>query len=146
MTMSDDADRNPDAGRSPNADRTPEDLSFEIRFYEALLADDPDFADALVPLAEAYTKAGLYDKGLEADQRLARLRPTDPTVHYNLACSYALTGDKDKALATLERAIELGYRDVDFLMKDKDLVSLRDDERFAQLIGRFFHDTDLGLP
>jgi len=127
---------------------TPDDkgLAFEIQFYEALLADDPDFADALVPLAEAYTRAGLYDKGLDADERLARLRPDDPTVHYNLACSYALTGRKDEALHTLERAIKLGYRDVDFLMKDEDLVSLHDDERFAELIGRFFGDINLDPP
>ncbi|MBN1917949.1 MAG: hypothetical protein JW889_08585 [Verrucomicrobia bacterium] len=113
-------------------------LTFEIQFYEALLADDPDFADALVPLAEDYTKAGLYDKGLEADLRLARLRPNDAMVHYNLACSYALTGCKDEALQTLEHAINLGYRDAGFIMKDQDLASLHDDERFAQLLGRFF--------
>jgi tetratricopeptide (TPR) repeat protein len=131
---------------SDDADSRPKDLAFEIQFYEALLADDPDYADALVPLAEAYTKAGLYDKGLQADQRLARLRPADPTVHYNLACSYALTAHKDEALDMLERAVELGYRDADFMLHDEDLVSLRDDERFAQLIGRFFGDTNLNTP
>jgi tetratricopeptide (TPR) repeat protein len=120
-------------------------LAFEIQFYEGILAEDPEFADALVPLAEAYTKAGLYDKGLRTDLKLAELRPDDPTVHYNLACSYALTGKRDEALATLERAIELGYRDVAFLMKDEDLVSLHDDEQFAQLIARFFPDSNLDI-
>lgn len=122
-----------------------QDLAFEIEFYEGILAEDPDFVDALIPLAEAYTKAGLCEKGLEADLRLARLCPDDPTVRYNLACSYALTGRRDEALATLERAIELGYRDVGHMLKDKDFVSLHDDERFAELIARFFPDVDLDI-
>jgi tetratricopeptide (TPR) repeat protein len=121
------------------------DLAFEIQFYEAILAEDPEFVEALVQLAEAYTKAGLHDKGLETDLKLAALRPDDPTVHYNLACSYALAGKRDEALAALERAIELGYRDVEFLMQDEDLVSLHDDEEFARLIARFFPDSDLNL-
>jgi len=122
------------------------DLAFEISFYEGILAEDPDFVDALIPLAEAYTRAGLHEKGLESDRRLAKLCPDNATVHYNLACSCALTGHREEALGALERAIELGYRDADFMLKDRDLVSLHDDERFAQLIARFFPDADLDIP
>ncbi len=122
-----------------------EDLDFEIQFYKGILAEGPDYVEALIPLAEAYTNAGLHDKGLEVDQKLAVLRPNDPTVHYNLACSYALTGHTEEALGTLERAIEIGYRDVEFLMRDQDLVSLHDEEEFARLIARFFPDTDLDI-
>jgi tetratricopeptide (TPR) repeat protein len=129
-----------------DSDEQHEGLSVEIQFYEGILAQDPDYVEALIPLAEAYTKAGLYEKGLETDQRLAELRPNDPTVHYNLACSWALTGHRDKALATLEHAIELGFSDVELLMKDEDLVSLHDEEEFARLIARFFPDIDLDVP
>jgi Flp pilus assembly protein TadD len=130
---------------SPSGSENQE-LAFEISFYEGILAEDADFVDALIPLAEAYTRAGLHEKGLEADRRLATLCPKNPTVHYNLACSYALTGHPDEALATLEHAIELGYRDADFMLKDKDLVSLHDDERFARLIIRFFPEAELDVP
>jgi tetratricopeptide (TPR) repeat protein len=122
-----------------------DELSVEIRFYEGILAEDPDYVEALIPLAEAYTKAGLHDKGLGVDLKLAALRPDDATVRYNLACSYALTGHMAEALAAIEQAIELGYRDVEFLMKDEDLVSLHDEEEFARLIARFFPDTDLNI-
>ncbi len=124
---------------------THRDHSFEIAFYEGILVEDPEFVDALLPLAEAYTKAGLHDKGLEADLTLSRLRPNDPTVHYNLACSFALTGRRDEALKALEYAITLGYTDLDFMLTDADLVSLHDEERFAELIGRFFPDSELDL-
>jgi tetratricopeptide (TPR) repeat protein len=122
------------------------DIGVEIQFYEGILAQDPDYVEALLPLAEAYTRAGLYEKGLEADQRLAKLRPKDASVHYNLACSWALTGHKEEALAAVEHAVELGFNDVELLMKDEDLALLHDVDEFAQLIARFFPDVDLDAP
>ena len=109
---------------------------FEISFFEGLVKKAPNYVDALIPLAEAYTKAGLHEKGLQIDKRLAKLRKSDPTVHYNLACSLALVGKKDEAIATLEKAIELGYSDFEHLKKDADLKELRSDPRFKSLIAR----------
>lgn len=114
-----------------------DDLDFEISFYEALIKDKPDFVDALIPLANAYTKRGLYKKGLEVDKRLVGLRPDDEMVHYNLACSYSLLGNIDLALKTLEKAMELGYRDFNWMEKDKDLENLRNDKRYKELLLRF---------
>lgn len=108
---------------------------FEISFFEGLVKRNPNFVDALIPLAEAYTKKGLYRKGLVIDKRLARLRKYDPVVHYNLACSLALVGEKDEAFLTLGRAVQLGYRDWEHLKRDPDLKSLQDDPRFEALIG-----------
>jgi len=65
-------------------------LDFDIKFFEAIVRDRPDYVDALIPLGEAYTKKGLHQKGLVIDERLARLKKRDPIIHYNLACSYAL--------------------------------------------------------
>ncbi len=107
---------------------------FELTFFERLVKNNPNFIDALIPLAEVYTRKGMYDKGLQIDKRLARLKKEDPTVHYNLACSLALVGDKDDALEALERAIKLGYRDFDHMKKDSDLKTLREDPRFKSLI------------
>jgi len=109
-------------------------LDFEIKFFEDLIKDNPKFVDALIPLAEAYTKKGLHKKGLTIDKRLARLRKEDPVVHYNLACSYSLTGQKKEALTSLEKAIALGYRDFEYILKDKDLKNLHSDSSFQSLI------------
>ncbi len=107
---------------------------FEIRFYERLLRDNPNFADALIPLAEAYTKKGLYQKGLVIDKRLAKLQKSDPIVHYNLACSFALIGERDKAFRALKTSIKLGYSDVQHLKRDDDLKSLHTDPRFNEIL------------
>lgn len=98
---------------------------FELSFFERLAKENPDFVDALIPLADAYTRRGLYREGLRIDKQLARIRKNDPIIHYNLACSLALVGDKAKAVTALKRAVRLGYSDLEHLKRDKDLESVR---------------------
>ena len=119
-------------------DKLLQELRFEITFYERLVSGKQNFADALIPLANAYTRVGLYEKGLEIDKRLAKLKPNDETIHYNLACSYSLLGITDKALEALEKSFQLGYRDLNHLRKDKDLNNLKNDARFAKLLEKHF--------
>jgi len=115
-----------------------EDLAFQIRFFEDILADRPDFIDVLIPLGDAYTRKGLYAKGLEVDLRLAALLPDDPFVFYNLACSQSLLGAPRHALAALARALRLGYRDREWMEEDKDLDGIRGLPAFKKLTGRYF--------
>jgi tetratricopeptide (TPR) repeat protein len=119
------------------ANRENKGLDFQISFYEGILQQAPDLVDVLIPLGDAYTKRGLHEKGLEVDLRLTRLRPKDPIVFYNLACSYSLLGQMDAALESMERALALGYKDFDFLMSDSDLESLRKDPRLGQLLRKY---------
>lgn len=109
---------------------------FELTFFERLVKENPNFVDALIPLAEVYTRKGMYEKGLKIDKKLACLRKEDPMIHYNLACSLALVQEKEDALLALERAIALGYRDFDHMKKDSDLKILREDPRFKILVSK----------
>lgn len=109
-------------------------LDFEISFYENLLKEKPDYVDALIPLAEAYTRKGFFEKGLEIDKRLARLCKEDPFIHYNLGCSYALLGKKEAALEALRRAIELGYSNWGQMTRDPDLKALYGNPEFQKLL------------
>jgi tetratricopeptide (TPR) repeat protein len=112
----------------------PEDTDFEIQFYEALLKEKPDFLEALIALGDLYTQKGLHEKGLEIDQRLLQLRPEDPIILYNLACSYSLLNDIEKALSVIKLAIRCGYDDLNHLEQDNDLTNLRSDQRFRDFI------------
>ena len=109
------------------------DLDFEISFYEGMLKRDPNLVDVLKCLGNDYTKRGQYEKGLQVDLRLSRLRPTDPVVFYNLACSYSLLGQTTLAIEGLEKALRLGYGDWEYLVRDPDLDNVRKDPRFEQL-------------
>jgi len=112
-------------------------LDFELEFFEHVLARLPDFAEVLRAQASNLTTKGLLKEGLKVDQKLVQLRPEDPTAHYNLACRYALLKQRDMALTTLRRAVELGYRDFRFMLQDQDLDSIRKDPRFKQLLREF---------
>jgi tetratricopeptide (TPR) repeat protein len=101
------------------------DLDTKIGFFEGLIRRDPDYVDALQLLGDHYTQRGRYLDGLKVDERLAQLEPRNALVFYNLACSYSLTDQFDLAAAALENAINLGYRDFNWLAKDPDLRKLR---------------------
>ena len=102
------------------------DLDTKITFLEGILRRDADYVDALELLGDHYTRRRRYEEGLKVDERLARLQPENPLVFYNLACSYSLTEQFDRAALALENAIRLGYRDFTWLGKDPDLRKLRD--------------------
>jgi len=101
------------------------DLDVKIDFLEGLVRRDPAYVDALQLLGDHYTCRGRYLDGLKVDERLARLEPRNALVFYNLACSYSLTSQFDLAAMALENAINLGYRDFNWLAKDPDLRKLR---------------------
>ena len=113
-----------------------ETLDFEIQFYEGIVQKNQDFVQALIALGDLYTKKGLYEKGLMIDRRLAFLKPEDPVVLYNLACSYSLLNCLDKALATMKLAVQCGYDNFKFMKEDKDLTNLFKDSRFQEFIAQ----------
>jgi len=109
---------------------------FLVEFLGRALSRRPDNLPVLSELATLLTRLGRLEEGLAADQRLVQLAPGDPTVHYNLACSLALLARPDAALAALEQAVSLGYRDWEHLLGDEDLARLRPDPRFQELAAR----------
>ena len=111
-------------------------IDFEIAFYEGVLALHPEYVDVLKILGDLYTKRGFLQKGLAVDLQLIRLRPSEPLVFYNLACSLALTGESDDAFRVLERAFQLGYREWRHMETDHDLDPIRDDPRYDDLLRR----------
>jgi tetratricopeptide (TPR) repeat protein len=110
--------------------KRPKRKDFEILFYEKLLQDRPHFVQALSCLGDAYTRKGFYLEGLEIDKKLAQLKPEDPIVHYNLACSFALLGEGETALQKLKKAVLLGYDDYSYILTDPDLACVRESPKF----------------
>lgn len=112
-------------------------LDFELEFFSSLLERRSDYVEVLKAHAKNLASARRHHEGLVVDQRIARLRPADSLARYNLACSLALTQNRDEALSELRHAVELGYRDFTFMRQDRDLDSIRKDPRFRALIREF---------
>ena len=64
----------------------------------------------------------------------AESKPKDPQAAYNAARVYARLGDADQALTWLNKALELGYDQFDYLSLDPSLVNLKKDPRFLKLL------------
>ena len=111
--------------RKPLSPKEKRDLDIEIDFLARLTRRAPTYVEALQVLGEDYTRRGRYAEGLEVDRRLAELCPDDPTVFYNLACSYALTDQPEEAYKALRAAVEKGYRDFRWMEEDPDLEKFR---------------------
>ena len=109
------------------------DLDIKILFMEGLVRRDPEYIEALQLLGDHYTQRGRYDQGLKVDEQLSRLEPHNPLVFYNLACSYSLVGEVDRAAKSLEKSLTLGYRDFKWLAKDPDLRTLRKHPLFRHI-------------
>lgn len=105
----------------------------ELGFLEALRARLPQHTPTLEALGHLYTRVGKYAEGLSVDLDLTKLKPSEPEVWYNLGCSLAMVGRKDEAFAALEKAIDLGYSDFEWMARDPDLKPLHGDPRLARL-------------
>jgi tetratricopeptide (TPR) repeat protein len=101
------------------------DLDIKISFMEGIVRREPRYIEALQILGDHYTQRGCFDHSLKVDKRLSRLEPKNPLVFYNLACSYTLNSELDRAAGALEKALSLGYRDFKWLARDPDLRRLR---------------------
>lgn|SRR5579863_3947652 len=109
---------------------------FEVGLSRAILDANPRHPRALEMLGQALTRAGRHDEALEADLRLADVRPKDPVAFYNLACSYSNLENLDAAFDALRRAFDLGYRDYRHMLRDPDLENVRRDRRFKTLLDK----------
>lgn len=111
----------------------------EIELLEVALTQNGEDFEVLARLGELYSRVGRLSEGLALDIRLVGMAPRDPIVHYNLACSLALTRQTDAAITALAEAIRLGYDDLEHLLADADLNSLHSMVEFKDLLGRLGH-------
>lgn len=96
---------------------------------EGMRADALAFAAQAQQASAAHqyaTAVTLVTKALERQERVE--------FRYDLACYLALSGDTDRAFATLNTAIDEGYLDAAHLQADPDLQALHPDPRFARAL------------
>jgi serine/threonine protein kinase len=70
-------------------------------------------------------------------EMLKRSRLKAEIDNYWMSSFYAGNGDKEKALAMLQKSFDLGFRDFAAINADPAFATLRDDSRFKQLLARY---------
>jgi TolB-like protein/Flp pilus assembly protein TadD len=85
--------------------------------------------------AQVYLAQGNYDAAIT--QLLKRGEPKEAVNAYLLSAAYAAKGDKEKALAQLQKTFNFGYRDFAAIEKSPYFAALRADPRFQQLVRQY---------
>ncbi len=115
-------------------------LFLQQRYAEAIAAFeharelDPTSFWADLGLGQVYLAQGEYDKAVAALSK--NIRPAGIN-YFWLTAAYAASGDKEKALATLQKAFDAGFHDFAALDASPYFSSLRTDPRFQQLTQRY---------
>ena len=99
-----------------------------------LLAQDDERAALAAEMNGAY-QAKDWKRAIAAGERLFELVPGGrQNSAYNVACVHALAGDGDSAIEWLEKAVKLGFANIELLENDADLSSIRGDRRYSSVV------------
>jgi tetratricopeptide (TPR) repeat protein len=85
-------------------------LNEAIADYEAAIAYDPTFLDAMHGLARAYQDSEELDKAIAVANRIAELDPDDVLAHTSLSILYQRKGMVPEAEAEAAKARVLGWK------------------------------------
>jgi hypothetical protein len=105
-----------------------------LPILKQLTAKEPQNAAAWRALGSAAHLTKDYDAAIEAYTKSLALQPNNAVARYNLACAYARKGSVDAAFEWLQKAKATMAIDIAQIQTDADLVSLKDDPRFAALL------------
>ena len=109
-------------------------------FQEAVQID-PTYSQGHVGIGITYYQRDRYDEALDAYKKAVEVNPSNPDAYYNMACIYAIQGEKEKALNFLRIALLNGYVNLETIEEDAngDFKNLADDPDFKKLkTGQFY--------
>lgn len=101
-----------------------------LRRAERALELNPNDVRALYLSGNALGQLGRDEEARNCVERALMLEPDEPSVLYNAACFYSQSGDLDRAMELLERAVLPGMANRVWVEHDSDLDPLRDLPRF----------------
>jgi adenylate cyclase len=105
-----------------------------LEIVETHMDLNPDDPRAATMRAVASCRLGKLEDGIRWAERAIAIDPTDASVRYNVACLFALEGERERAIDLLEQAFASGFGQRDWVRQDPDLASLRGDPRFEALV------------
>ncbi|MEO8574855.1 MAG: protein kinase [Pyrinomonadaceae bacterium] len=117
------------------------DKEMAIELMNKVLEEHPNM-DGIRPLFAIYLAgSGRDDEAMaQLSEGALALAKSDHDMAYWVGSTYAILGEKDLAFKWLNRAIKLGNQNKPHFEHDKSLDILRDDPRFAELMGKMVSD------
>jgi len=103
--------------------------------YGAITKREPESGRAWYRLGVSQAKLGKPKDAIPAYLRADAIGQ-NPVVRYGLACAYTQLGDTAQAYAWLEKAVASGFRSVEQMNTDEDLIPLRGAAHFNAIVRR----------
>jgi eukaryotic-like serine/threonine-protein kinase len=93
-----------------------------VPYFQKALAIEPYFS-TYSNLGSAYFFLKQYAQAAEMFGKAVELNPNDTSMTVNLADSYRFSGQKDKARATYQQAVSLGYKELQTNPQNSDVMA-----------------------
>lgn len=94
----------------------------------------PDNIHVWLAVAWCYKRTGQIDLAIDALENALETDPSEAILHYNLACYWALLGNKRQVLTYLTEAFEIDCNYRDLVAEERDFDPLRGDPDFEALL------------
>ena len=118
----------------PGKDKTTSRLEDAVSTFEQLRRDSSRDGDEWYKVGSRLLRLRDFDRAATAlTQAVDYLPYRGASAMYNLACTYALKGDRELGLEWLEKSINAGFDDSNKLKDDPDIASLRGEPRFKHI-------------
>src|SRR5438552_4147552 len=105
-----------------------------LKVADAHLELNPGDARAWYLSAASLMRLGQREQALQRARRASTIDPEDTAVLYNVGCVYALGGSAEEALDHLDKAIQNGFGQREWVENDSDWDSIRGEPRFQALL------------
>jgi len=112
-------------------------MDYGISAARQRLTLNPDEVRAVYLCAAALAERGEEEEALKMVEQALRIDPYDPSVLYNLTCTYSALGKLDEAMSTLESSFENGFVNKSWLVNDSSLDPIRSHPRYTELLKKF---------
>jgi len=99
---------------------------------------DPGYALGHYDLGVFFSRRkGKKEESLAAFGRALKNDPDMAQAYYGIACTHILVQEKEMALKYLEKALQEGFDDFDWIEEDSDWDGLRSDAEFRRLVAKY---------
>jgi tetratricopeptide (TPR) repeat protein len=100
----------PTAAATPTQRPTPTLDEGKVQALTTIVNNDPNNADAVVQLANAYFDGERWDDAITWYERALKIKPQDADISTDLGVSYYYTNRPDQALTQFERSLKIDPR------------------------------------
>ena len=109
-------------------------LELSIKVYPEYLKKHPDDSYKQMSFAVALAEAGRIKDAMNEGEKALKYNPKDPIMNYYGACLYSRLNENQQAIELLQKAVENGYGNFEWIKRDPDFENIRLEPKYIELV------------